>query len=83
MTKLAPRGPALSGDTCIRVLLITLVCVYMCVCVRVCVCACVCVCVRACVCVCVRVRVCVCVTMKRSARRMASTTSDTGATSSK
>ena len=36
-------------------------------------------CVRACVCVCV----CVCVTMKKSARRMASMTSNTGKTSSK
>ena len=44
-----------------------------------CVCSvCVCVCV-VCVCVCV----CMCVTMKKSARRMASTTSDTGDTSSK
>ena len=41
------------------------------------------VCVCVCVCVCVRVCVCVCVTKKKSARRMASTTSDTGDTSSK
>ena len=48
------------------------VCVFACVCV--------CVCVRECVCVCV----CVCVSQwKESARRMASTTSDTGDTSSK
>ena len=43
----------------------------------VCVCVCVCVCVSVCVCV----RMCVCVTMKKSARRLASTTSDTGDTS--
>ena len=40
---------------------------------------CVCVCVCLCVCECV----CVCVTMNKSTRRMASTTSDTGDTSSK
>ena len=44
---------------------------------------CVCVCVCACVCVCVCVCVYVCVTKKKSARQMASTTSDTGDTSSK
>ena len=38
------------------------------------------VCVCVCVCVCV---LCVCVTMKKSARQMASMTSDTGDTSSK
>ena len=43
-----------------------------------CACACVCVRVRVCVCVCV----CVCQNEKKSARRMASTTSDTGDTSS-
>ena len=35
------------------------------------------------VCACVRACVCVCATMKKSARRMASTTSDIGDTSSK
>ena len=52
---------------------------------RVCACVCVCVCVVCvcCVSVCIIMCVCVCVTMKKSARRMASTTSDTGDTSSK
>ena len=38
---------------------------------------------KFCVCVCVCVWVCVCVAMKRSATRMASTTSDASDTSSK
>ena len=80
---------SVSVCVCVRALVCERVCVRVCACAcvraRVCahVCACACVrarvCARALVCVCV----CVCHNEKKGARRMASTTSDTGDTSSK